>query len=217
MSGGLQPPPATLNGFPRLPARRQPKELYRIVHARHRTTGALNPPWHYSSTVAGQPDGGGRFDLDPPLGTCYWSDRRYGAWVEVFRGARLLDPADARKRRLFVATPPRQQIADLIAGAAYRFGVTAEVSTTPDYTLPREWAAALAARGFAAVRGTCRHDPTSRAHNIAVFGRAGASARRAGWRTLCTRIETDPLLVRELARLHVYVAPIPHSVPTVYL
>lgn len=215
MSSGLQPPPATLTGFPRLPARSQPRELYRIFHARHRTTGLLTPPWYDSSTVAGQPAQGGRFDLDPPMGTCYWSDRRYGAWVEVFRGVRMLDPADARKRRLFVATPPKQRIADLTALAAYRFGVTAEVSTTPDYALPREWAAALAAHGFAAVRGTCRHDPTSRAHNIAVFGRAGASARRAGWRTRRTRVETDARLLRELARLHVSIAPIPHTVATV--
>ncbi len=210
MSAGLQGPPSNLRGFPMQPARQQSRTLYRIFHARHHTTGTLNPPWHYSSAPA--PAAGGRFDLPAPHGTCYWSDRRYGAWVEVFRGARLVDPVDARARRLHTAEAPALRLADVTAARAYSFGVTAELSTIDDYTLPQQWALALHAHGAEALRGTCRHDPTSRAHNIAVFGSAGRAARRRGWRTSRGPVETDLALLSELAGLGVRVPPVPRTV-----
>ncbi|MDP3711600.1 MAG: RES domain-containing protein [Mycobacteriales bacterium] len=207
----VAPPPSDLTRFPRLRPADQRRALYRIFHARHHRTGRPDPAWHYSSAVA--PGEGNRFDLRAPHGTCYWSDRKYGAWVEVFRGALLVDAEDARARRLHVAIPPDLRAADLTAPRAYSFGVTAEISTTGDYTLPQAWAGALHAAGFDALRGTCRHDPSSRAHDVAVFGRSGPAARRLGWRTTRDRVETDLELRRELDELGVATAPVPHTVP----
>lgn len=208
-AGDLQPPPASLHRFPRLPDRRRPHQLFRIFHARNRLTGRVNSPWNYRSV----PPGGGRFDLPAPHGTCYWSDRRYGAWVEVFRGVRVFDLADARTRRLFVGTPASLDVADLCAPAAYRFGVTAELCTTPDYDIPQQWAAALYRAGVEGVHALVRHDPSASARTFAVFGPAGAAARRVGWHTVRTRIEQDTVLLRELAALGVRGAAVPHTVP----
>ena len=208
---GLQVPPASLVGFPERPPAQQPAELYRIFFHRSARSGALNSPWRYSS----RPADDNRFDLPAPAGTCYWSDRRYGAWVEVFRGVTLLDPVDATRRRLFTAAPPAMRLADLTAPAAHAFGVTAEISTAPSYALPQQWADALHQHGVQGLIGTCRHDPTSAARTVAVFGRAGTAVRRAGWTTTRGRIERDATLLSELATLGVHLASVPHTVTTI--
>lgn len=86
-------PPADLTDFPVAPADDLPDELFRIFPHRHRGTGAVNPPWRFSSV----PPVASRFDIDQPRGTCYWSDRRYGCWVEVWRGTRMVDRADVTR------------------------------------------------------------------------------------------------------------------------
>jgi hypothetical protein len=187
----------------------RPSRLYRIFFHRHATTGAVTSPWRFTSV----PPGKSRFDLAEPQGTCYWSDRRYGSWVEVFRGTAVVERSELTRRRLFTAEPPPLHLANTLALAARRFGVTGELSTIADYTLPHRWASALAAVGFAGLVGICRHDPSLTARNVAVFGPAGAPARRAGWRTSRTALETDTALAAELDQLGVRVAGVPHAVP----
>ena len=174
MSGALREPAADLSRFPARP--RRPRTLFRISFHRGRD-GKPSSPWRFSA----RPGDDNRFDLTAPKGTCYWSDRPYGAFVEVFRGLTLLDPIDLTRRRLFVASAPALRLADLTSTRSYAFGVTAEISTSADYTLPQRWAAALELTGVDGLWGTCRHDPSSRAHNVAVFGAAGTQTRRAGW------------------------------------
>lgn len=203
----LTEPPEDLAGFPAL--RATPSRVYRIFFHRHHRTGAVNSPWNFTAN----PPGLNRFDLPLPAGTCYWSDRKYGSWVEVFRGTRVVDRADVTRRRLFTSAPPRLRLANTLAKAAYRFGVTGEMSTIVGYALPHAWAAALRTAGFAGLVARCRHDPSLTARSIAVFGPAGAHGRRRGWRVARTRLEVDAELATELGRLGVRISRRPHSVP----
>ena len=186
------------------------RRLYRIYWHRDRVTGAVNSPWRFSAV----PPGLGRFDLPSPDGTCYWSSRRYGAWVEVWRGATTIDVADLRARRLWAAQAPPLRLANLLSRTSYPYGVTAAISTQPDYALPQQWAGALRRAGFAGLVGSCSHDPASVALNVAVFGREGTPRRQRGWATTSGRIEHDAVLLTELASLGIRVAPVPFDVPT---
>lgn len=208
----LQPPPADLAGFPRRRSSPALRTLYRIFWHRDRTTGEALGPWRFSGLPGGT---SGRFDLPAPAGTCYWSDRRYGAWVEVFRSTAVVAAVDAAARRLWTAQAPPLRLADLLSQRAYRFGVTAAISTQPDYPLPQQWAASLQAEGFEGVVGSCSHDPASRALNVAVFGQAGSPRSQPGWTTASSSLESDLDLLRELARLGVRVAAVPYDVTTV--
>ena len=205
----LRPPPADLTGFPRRRTSASTTTLYRLHAHRDRTTGAVRGPWWFAS------DGGGRFDLPAPDGTCYWSSRRYGAFVEVFRGARTVAAEDLRARRLTTGHAPVLRLAHLLSPRALPYGVTAAISTQPDLALPQQWAAALHAAGFQGVVGSCSHDPTSRALNVAVFGPAGAATTVEGWTTATGRVEQDRALLAELAPYGVRIVPVPYRVRTV--
>ena len=205
----LTAPPADVSSFPTLGARGLPGMLFRIFFLRDRTTGALNSAWRFGSV----PPGEARFDLRTPDGTCYWSDRRYGSWVEVWRGTRVVDRADVTRRALFSATPPALRLANTVAPAAHRFGVTGELSFLVPYDLPQAWAQALHSAGFAGLVAACRHDPALRARSFAVFGPSGVVARRAGWITRRSSLLSDPVLAAELAELGVQVAAAPYAVP----
>jgi hypothetical protein len=208
LSVSLTAPPRRLRGYPLLAARDTPATLFRLFHLRDGASGALNSPWRFSSV----PPGDSRFDVPVPEGTCYWSDRRYGSWVEVFRGTGVVDRADVTRRALFVATPPRMRWANTLALAAHRFGGTGELSTIVPYDLPQRWAA-LRSHGFAGLVAVCRHDPSLRARNFSVFGPAGVLARRTGWTTRRTTPLADLALAGELAQLGVRVAAVPYTVP----
>ena len=205
----LPQPPVDLSGFPWW--QQLPSQLFRIAFHRDRA-GELNSPWRFSSV----PPGASRFDLPLPQGTCYWSDRRYGAFVEVFRRSPLVDRTDVTRRRLFTAVPPSSlRLADTTARAAYAHGLTGELSTVAPYTLPQAWARALSAARFAGMVGFCRHDPSLSARNVALFGPSGTVARRTGWRTQRRPLEADPVLAVELAALGVRIAPVPYRVTTI--
>jgi hypothetical protein len=208
----LAPPPPDLSAFPTPSDAQASRELYRIFFHRNSRSGELTSPWRFGSV----PPGASRFDLPVPHGTCYWSDRRYGAFVEVFCGARVVDRVDVTRRRLFAATPPpRLRLADTSSRRAYRFGISGELLTVVPYTVPQAWAQALHGAGFAGVIGVGRHDPALEARNVALFGPAGTLARRAGWRIRRTTLDNDPELASELAELGVRIAPVPYVVPTI--
>lgn len=193
MSAHLADSPA-LAGFPRLSAADTPNPLYRIFTPVDSHTGAARRPWFFSSAS-------GRFDLPAPHGTCYFSDRRYGAWLEVFRGCGYVDRADVERRRLLVATRTgrRLRLANLRAAQARPFGVTADLVAGDDHSRPRQWAVALQTVGFEGVVGTIRHDPTLAARIMALFGRGGPQARVIGWRTTTNHLVDDAGLLEEAA------------------
>lgn len=208
------PPPSDLAGFPALGPRGAAAPQFRIWRAVDPRTQQPRDPWWSSSLPSTSP---GRFDLPAPAGTCYLSDRRYGAWLEVFRGCGLVDRADVEPRRLLVARPagalPR--LADLRAAAARPYGVTADLTAGGAYDLSHRWARALHLAAFDGVSGTARHDPTHRARTTALFGVAGSCAERPGWVAHSVALVDDADLLDELVPFGTGVAGRPWDVGVV--
>lgn len=159
----LGEPPPKLEGFPTTDAA---GDWYRAHSADH-------GPWWFAH------DGGGRFDLDPPHGTCY-----LGSHVEVAVRERLgqtlvaagMIPGTEADRmvvsQLRVDTP--MVAADMTNQRATDFGVTRELGTLTPYDLPRRWAAALRAHGLGGLRYWPRFSLDGGMRALAVFGSAGA-------------------------------------------
>lgn len=161
-------PPPELAGFPEHTVA-EGSTLFRIHRATH---GA----WWFSS------DGSGRFDLEPPRGTCYLASQVLGAFVEVFRDTRLVDQRDVERRRIArISLPRAPRLADCAASRSRAFGVTGAIHSTPDYRLTQSWAAAFARVGFDGVRYLVSHDPAQRLAGYALFGSAGEPADRDLW------------------------------------
>lgn len=152
-SGLAEPPDAadTLAGFPQ--AGHVP-ELHRLSE--------WPAVWWYASVDAVDREGGGRFDLERPHGTCYVAESLDGALVEKLLRARSKVVVAERLDELIHATvtvrttPPT---ADLTAPQATGFGLNAEVHATLDYRTPRRWAWALRRAGWRGVRYLLRGDP----------------------------------------------------------
>lgn len=169
--------------------------------ALHRVTSRGRGPWWFAS------DGSGRFDLDPPRGTCYLADDALVALLEslgpVLPGG--LDVADLQARVVWsVPLPAQCDAADTTARSARSHGVTAEVATVTPYDRPRRWAAAFAQAGFGGVRYRARHDPAG-GRVLALFGAAG---ERRGWRRGRPAAATE-LAERLVAECRIVVAPRP--------
>lgn len=156
-------------------------------------------PWWFSA------DGSGRFDLEPPRGTCYLAADPLGAFVETFRCTRLIPEQDLRRRACTRLALPRElRLADCAARKARMFGVTAAIHSTPDYALTRAWAAAFAAAGFDGVRYLVSHDPAQALAGCALFGERSArdGERSAGDGEAALRppgepVELGPDLLRQ--------------------
>jgi hypothetical protein len=134
---------------------------------------AGRPCWHFSR-------GSGRFDpvAAPGLGACYWGRSDLAAWVEKMRTTMLLNEADLDELRLAcVELKRRLRLADCTRRAALTAGVTAALSSAPDYALSQQLASALATR-LDGVLYFARHDPAQRLRCVAIFGPAGSQPRR---------------------------------------
>ncbi len=73
--------------------------------------------------------------------------------------------------------PEQVRAANLDAVAAAKFGVSRELAVMVPYTIPRTWAAALAATRFDGVVANPRFSP-GRSVGLALFGKAG---KRRAW------------------------------------
>lgn len=185
-SVSLPEPPGDLRGFP---ASAPPSRLRRVCRADAGT-------WWYSA------DGSGRFDLDPPQGTCYLATDAYAAIREASRlGPVSTDWVQRRELREVAPPDPDARLAATTRKAAGQYGVTTELATLVPYALPRRWAAAFRASGFDGVRHQLRHDQRARPSGVALFGTAGAAAVGDGART--------PLSVRGVQAVGVAVHPPP--------
>jgi hypothetical protein len=210
----LEPPPDDPRALAAFPARvvaagpgGQP--LYRMFRHRDPTTGAVRSPFFFTSA------GGGRYDLPAPSGTCYLATTPLGAWLETFRNVGTVALEDVQSRRLLATRPPRPiRAANLLAAAARRFGLTAEIHTTADYGLTRRWAERLHAARFRALWGQVRHDPTLRHRSLTLFDQAGAHTP-FGWRWVqqVDRIDEDRRLMRMVAARGFRIVEIPYDVP----
>lgn len=178
--------PGDLAAFP---GSRPPPRLVRVCRATRST-------WWFSA------DGSGRFDLDPPEGTCYFATDAYAAIREASR----LGPVSAtwvRAREVREVPPPdpAARLAATTRKAAGDFGMTTELATILAYDLPRRWAAAFRARGFDGIRHQLRHDQRARPSGVALFGAARAAALDDGRRT--------PLTAQGLSAAGIRVIPSP--------
>lgn len=159
-----QVPRACLGDFP----------AYRLVPGvpLFRAHLSAHGPWWFSS------DGGGRFDLPPPHGTCYLATNPAVAVRErlgtVLGGsasvpASLLEGVVVSRLRLPVA----RRLANLQVARAADFGVTRELETMVPYAVPHAWARALSAAGLEGLRYGPRFTPGA-ASSVALFGAEGA-------------------------------------------
>lgn len=202
-------PPTDLGHFPVALIRRG-RRLFRLVRRRD-ATGQVRSGWFFSSIGGSRP---GRYDLPEPDGTCYFSDQEWGAWLEVFRGIRVVDRGDVDKRRLFTALRAGSglRFGDLRSPKATAFGVSLDLSAGDVYSASQRWAAALRNAGLKGVVAHIRHDSSATARNVALFGKAGAVQRVTGWRTTSTELLDSPELVAALNRLGVAVLDRPYDV-----
>lgn len=155
MARGIGPPPDPL---PTLPELRLTARLA-TVH-RHDLVA-----WRLSS----HPEG--RFNLEPPRGTCCAAEKPLGALIEVFGRLAILDPGEVARYRLSWLEVESLRIAEITDRRVLgRAGLTAELQATTDYVLTRRWAKAIADAGFEGVRYRARHDPAATLNSIALFG-----------------------------------------------
>lgn len=154
--------------------------------------------WWFSS------DGSGRFDLQPPEGTCYLATDAYAAIREATRLGPVSTAwvADRELRR--VSPPDRNaRLAATTRQAAGRYRVTTELATVIPYDLSRRWATAFRAAQFDGIRHQLRHDQRARPSGIALFGPAGPAQLDDGTRSSLT--------TSDIGAAGVGVLPPPHS------
>nr|WP_240954858.1 RES domain-containing protein [Rhodococcus sp. 105337] len=151
----------------------------------HRGHRAGNGPWWFSS------DGGGRFDLTPPRGTCYLAYDELTAIRETVGQALaatgIISDEFAAERQLSTLTVPHNhRLADTCADTAADFGSTTELVTMTPYAVPQEWAAKFAATTFAGLQYQ------TRVHHRAEPQR-GQPVRERGRGRLADRSESRPV------------------------
>lgn len=166
--------------LPSMPLGRFPASRLRMGTTLYRCHGPRGP-WFFSDR------GTGRFDLDPPRGTCSVALDRATAVREVLRHDLRGDavPFDAVRDRWVsrLAAPSDVRLANTASPRAQEFGVTnaiggADGSVPGTYEVTRAWAGAFAAAGFDGVR--YRSFFTSGDGAIALFGSAGGRETAGG-------------------------------------
>ena len=143
----------------------------------HRPSSADGGCWYYASLPAA-PTTGGRFDVPAPSGTCYFADRPLTAALERagrFTAQHRPVPADLLADRVVTTVDatdlPATAVHLFAERAATRFGVTDELFTMADYSVPQAWARAIHDQGHPALVCTPRFSPSGR--SVAVFGPQG--------------------------------------------
>jgi hypothetical protein len=120
----------------------------------------------------------GRFDLVSPHGTCYLATDLTTALRERFGHALVKQgvvtfEAAARTHVSTLRAPAGRWLANSSHDDAADFGVTRELGTCADYSLPQAWAAALHGSGLYGVRYQTRFTTGPRPNAVALFGDAG--------------------------------------------
>jgi hypothetical protein len=153
--------------------RRFPARTVKAATRWFRQHDAGRGPWWFSCT------GDGRFDLDPPDGTCYLADTAAATVRERIGpdlAAHRLIAASLLTGRVISALTldTDRRAGDLDSNrASDRYGVTGELLTMTPYDVPRAWARVLHRAGFDAIKGRLRFS-LSRTRGLSLFGPAGA-------------------------------------------
>jgi hypothetical protein len=182
-------PPASLDGFP--------SRTLEVATDLFRAHAAPHGPWWFGN------DGGGRFDLPAPRGTCYTALDGESAVRErlgpVLGGRSQLPEstlADVVVSRLRLPEP--RDVADIQSRRAARFGVTRELESMVPYAVPQAWARGFAEAGHEGVEYGPRFTP-GECSAVALFGPQGI----ASWPA-----DPDPVPAEEVsADLRVWPTP----------
>lgn len=149
----------------------------RTLYRAHRSE---NGPWWFAERAGGDdPEEGGRFDLMPPYGACYWADSPLGAIAEVLQDwAGSIVPIDElRVRSVSMLSWPRgaPPVADLTdAKLLGSLGVNASLwaSAPGQRALTQRWAEAVRRDGWWSMRTRLLHD--AEVDGITMFDTSGA-------------------------------------------
>jgi len=197
-----------LAGLPRRALRAGP--LFRVWRHDLPDGSTRAAPWWFASAETAEP-AGGRFDLYPPMGTCYFGTRPEAALLEALQsGLTNLPRGELAVRRLARITAPAAapDAAMLTARrVAGEFGITAEIWAGRDRALTRRWAEAIRRDGWWAIYSGVAHDPSGRLRAVALFDQAGGHAPTLGgrWRWTGRRLDADEDLERALQRFGITV------------
>lgn len=129
-------------------------------------------PWYFSS------DGKGRFNLSPPMGTCYLANSddvaaRESIGPDIARSG-VVTTTFLEGRVVSSLTLAESIVAAHVSSdEAFPFGVTGELCSMETYHVPRQWAHGLHDSGFEGIWYHPRFSPGAGARAIAVFGPAG--------------------------------------------
>jgi hypothetical protein len=133
-------------------------------------------PWYFASS------GDGRFDLEPPRGTCYAADsvrtavrERLGDTV-VGRPFVAASVADAMQVSVIGLPPGRY--ADTSGEGGEDFGVTSELPVMVDYAVTHAWAETFADHLFDGIHYESRYTTGPGPRSWALFGSSGADPTR---------------------------------------
>jgi len=202
----LGEPPQQAGSLARLPRHALRGCLLFRVWRHELPGGAERPePWWFASAAADAAVAG-RFDLNPPMGTCYFGTRPEAALLEALQ-SRLtnLPEPELRVRRLarIQAPDPAPDAAMLTAArVAGEFGINAELWAGCDRLLTRRWAQVARRDGWWALYAGVAHDPSGRLRSVALFDHAGAHApsHSGSWHWSGQGIHDDPKLKAALKR-----------------
>lgn len=167
------PPPADVSSLPG------------IAHGRpqwfreHGDWGGPDRGCWYFATLPSDPSlPSGRFDLPADDGTCYFGSNRHVAAMERvgrFTAKHVPVPADFVAGRVVTTIDGAllpSHAANMKSSRGGLLGITGELFTMSDYSIPQAWALALAALGHDALLYPPRFTPGGEA--LAVFGDSGA-------------------------------------------
>ncbi|MEU5844384.1 RES family NAD+ phosphorylase [Rhodococcus sp. NPDC047139] len=170
---------------------RFPETVFLAGATAYRSHAAQRGPWWFSN------NGGGRFDLSGPEGTCYTAEAALITLLEAWSGIGVIPRPELAGRDISEVSVRRDlRLADATSNRAIQFGVTSELFTTTDYALTQQWAQALRDAGFDGIRYWARHDLRHVHACLAVFAASGDRTGTVLEPTDFTVLGTENLLDR---------------------
>lgn len=172
---GLRAPDEAGLDFKRFPRKtlRADSEWFRQHQERATPDGGA---WYFASYPPGD-EGGGRFDLPQPDGTCYLASTELGAVNELV-GPDCADrgwvDGDLVAGRVMsrLRLPDDVKAADTTSARAAQFRATNELPATESYEITQAWADTLHRAGFGGLYALLRFTPGP-TRGMALFGPAG--------------------------------------------
>jgi hypothetical protein len=207
----LREPPQAAGSLAKIPAEPIRGRLLHRVWRLRAIDGTLRSEAWWFASVEPDRSAGGRFDLPPPMGTCYTATRPVGAVLEALQ-MHLTNLPRAEltlRRRAEIVVPGNAPAAVKLTAqrGAGGFGITAALWAGGHRALSQRWAAALRRDGWWAVYSGIAHDPSGRLRSVALFDYSGAHPPTLGgpWTYHTKTLDDDEELLANLSRYGVNV------------